>query len=361
MHLPSNRTNIITKQSGLSLVELMIAVLVSLVLIGGLLQMLVNNMSTYRTHVALARVQENSRFISQELAHEFRMAGMAGCSRFPTASDGTSSVTKGTIPSANTTDSIFYDITAGSLTGYDSKADDVIKNANFVSDIDANSSIIVIKRMADTSTYLSAAGVTYDHDSDPVTAPIPRPYFGSSENDNFIGLKDKSSLSLSTGDVLIINDCVGNVGLTQITNVTDANNDNRVLINAINKDFPIGSEIGKLTTYVYYIGAIGQNGRTEKALTKRTITADGTQVVQDLISGIESLTIHYGIDTDNDETADHFLTASLMDTTLKWSQAVAIRAGYSTAPPEAFTKGVEGQILHKFTYLINLRNPVYKN
>ena len=64
---------------GFTLVEIMIAVLIGLVLTGGLLQLLASTKQTYRFNEALARTQENGRFALEILNRDIRMAGFTGC------------------------------------------------------------------------------------------------------------------------------------------------------------------------------------------------------------------------------------------------------------------------------------------
>ena len=67
------------KQAGFSLVEIMIALLIGLFLMGGILQMFSASQQTYRMQSNLARLQENGRFALDFLAHDLRMAGYWGC------------------------------------------------------------------------------------------------------------------------------------------------------------------------------------------------------------------------------------------------------------------------------------------
>ena len=66
-------------QTGLSLVEIMIALLIGLFLLGGVLQIFINSQQTYRMQENLSRLQENGRFAIDFLAHDSRMAGYWGC------------------------------------------------------------------------------------------------------------------------------------------------------------------------------------------------------------------------------------------------------------------------------------------
>ena len=67
------------KQTGLSLVELMIALTISLFLIGGVIQIYASTRVTYRTNEGLARLQENARFLFDRLQADIDAAGFMGC------------------------------------------------------------------------------------------------------------------------------------------------------------------------------------------------------------------------------------------------------------------------------------------
>lgn len=64
-----------SKQSGFTLVELMIALVVGLILTGGVLQIYLSNKQAYRTNEALARIQEDSRLMTDVVGRKIRMAG----------------------------------------------------------------------------------------------------------------------------------------------------------------------------------------------------------------------------------------------------------------------------------------------
>lgn len=64
---------------GLTLVELMVAVVIASFLIFGLLQVFTASKASYQTAEGLARVQENARFALDFLQRDIRMAGHFGC------------------------------------------------------------------------------------------------------------------------------------------------------------------------------------------------------------------------------------------------------------------------------------------
>lgn len=75
-----SENNITKNQNGLSLIELMIAMVLGLILTGGIINIFLGAKSTYAQQDALAQVQENARFALEFIARDVRMAGYGGCS-----------------------------------------------------------------------------------------------------------------------------------------------------------------------------------------------------------------------------------------------------------------------------------------
>ncbi len=69
----------ITRQAGLSLVELMVAMILGLILVGGVIQIYISNNQTYRVTEAASRIQESGRAALRILSRHVRMAGFTGC------------------------------------------------------------------------------------------------------------------------------------------------------------------------------------------------------------------------------------------------------------------------------------------
>jgi type IV pilus assembly protein PilW len=65
--------------SGFTLIELMIAMLLGLVVIGGVISVFLANQQVYRTNEALGDVQDGSRNAFELMAQDIRNAGLAGC------------------------------------------------------------------------------------------------------------------------------------------------------------------------------------------------------------------------------------------------------------------------------------------
>ena len=67
------------RQSGMTLVEIMIALGISVVLLAGVLQIFLSSKQSYRLLEANSRVQENGRFAINFITDDLRMAGYRGC------------------------------------------------------------------------------------------------------------------------------------------------------------------------------------------------------------------------------------------------------------------------------------------
>src|SRR3546814_402452 len=66
-------------QTGLSLIELMVALTIGLLLAIGIIQIFNASKISYQWQEGLSRIQENGRFVSQYLQNKLRMAGYMGC------------------------------------------------------------------------------------------------------------------------------------------------------------------------------------------------------------------------------------------------------------------------------------------
>jgi len=69
----------LNKQAGLSLVELMVALLISSILLLGVLELFGSSSQSSRSANALARLQENGRLAMDLIAREARRSGFNGC------------------------------------------------------------------------------------------------------------------------------------------------------------------------------------------------------------------------------------------------------------------------------------------
>lgn len=69
----------LTKQHGLSLIELMISITLGLVLIAGVIHVFLSSRVVFSTQQAMSRAQENGRLGMELISEDIRMAGFWGC------------------------------------------------------------------------------------------------------------------------------------------------------------------------------------------------------------------------------------------------------------------------------------------
>jgi type IV pilus assembly protein PilW len=75
------------KQIGFSLIELMVAITISMIMLAGILQVFLNSRNFYNLEVGSAQLQENARFTDLYMSHVIRLAGYRSppaASVFPT-------------------------------------------------------------------------------------------------------------------------------------------------------------------------------------------------------------------------------------------------------------------------------------
>ncbi len=75
-------------QRGLTLVEILVAIVISTFLIAGVIQLFISSKQTYRSYDALSRIQENGRFALEAMSRDIRAAGY-----YPTTTTTTTTTT----------------------------------------------------------------------------------------------------------------------------------------------------------------------------------------------------------------------------------------------------------------------------
>ncbi len=70
---------IVSTQSGISLVEVMIALVLSLMLAIGTTQLFISNKTSYKTSESISRIQENARYAMQRIGADLSAGGYMGC------------------------------------------------------------------------------------------------------------------------------------------------------------------------------------------------------------------------------------------------------------------------------------------
>lgn len=260
--------------SGLSLIELMIAVLIGTFLMLGVIQVFSASREAYRLSEGLARVQENGRFALDYLQRDIRMIGHFGCvndqARFQTPDAMRSHFAANGI----------LDFTV-SVRGFDGAPAGVVLNPAPVANTDA----IMLR-------FLTGGGIpvtAIDEGARTVTVPG-----GSWEvltqdgvaNPRLFGIAD-----CAHADVFQANNVIAGTPTTPGTVTTPA-----VVDLGRYGASPDGGPamLYRAEAVIYYIGM--RNGADLPSLYRARIGAGGAVASEELVEGIENLQLRYGLD-----------------------------------------------------------------
>lgn len=288
------------RQNGISLVEIMVALVAGLILSAGVVQIYAANKQSYRVTDAVARIQENARFAMEVLTRDIRMAGYQGCA----------AQSRTLVNTLNDTTSFLYDFDtaiegfeATSATGWSPDPDSSITSPLSGSDI------VTIRGVFDE-------GIA-------ITGQPNNSGDCSNASAHTADLKVTDASAFSDGDIVIAGNCT-NASIFQITNVNGGMNvvhNTGGSVNPGNATKDLGAcyagngELVKIRTRTFYL-------RTNPAGLPALYRKDGSDNAEELVEGVEDLQILYGIDTDSDGTANQFIRAN--DVT-DWSQVTSVR------------------------------------
>ncbi len=294
-------------QQGMTLVEIMIALAISMVLLTGVLQIMISSKQTYRIQEGTARLQENGRFATQFISEDLRMAGYSGCS-------------SGIIPNNivdldgdGTPDSI-SDFSTDGLLGFEYSglpvtltATETLTSAEVVNNTD-----VIVIMYASTDEALQLTGNL------------------AADNAN-IQLNETNMFSAN--DILLISDCSNadifaatnvssGAGKTTIAHANSANTDNK-----LSKAYGTDAMVMSFVKTAYYIGT---NAAGVPALFRKRMVGANIQT-EELVEGVENLQILYGEDLDADGVANRYVHA---DDVGNFANVVSIRFAMLLQTPE---------------------------
>jgi len=304
----------IDKQQGLSLIELMIAIVISSLLMAGTIQIFVNNKQTYRVQEALSRLQENGRFAMQFLTRDIRMADFWGCA-------GSASKVTNRVQSADGGITVPpIDMGTGGVNGTDNTG---LNGSDSITLQGAYGSGLSIASHNVNAASFSLNTVNHGLvDGDLVLAT------DCNKADQFM------ITNANSGSTVTI---VGNTGVAH----NNLENSGKPAL-----QYPEG-DILKVFNYGYTIKA-GASG--EPALFRSINSTD-----QELVEGIENMQIKYGEDTDSDGTANIYRDSGAV---ANMENVVSIRITLTARTLEDNVSLSGGRITRAFSSTITIRNRV---
>jgi len=317
-------------QKGVTLVELMISMVITMIIMAGVVQVMVDNRQKFKLNDELSYIQENARFALDELGRDLRMAGFSGC--------GATTHVANVVQGAGTD---FYDgFGLGGWDGAEASADfptefrDDLWSVNTAASPDA----VVIKRVNSDDSFpvteegnnASAAVLKLggDHDVQPGTIMVvvgpdctQAVIFQNTQTNNS---NNAEQLQFNTGNSVSPGNCIKAYAIGTMTCGT--------LPSPVpTKKIPKGSMVMSFSSQAYYIGASSIDASIPSLYRERVIEASNaaTTTAEELLIGVENMQLVYGVDTDAtaDGVANRYLDADEIDGAgnREWERVVSVR------------------------------------
>src|SRR5579885_55657 len=316
-----------TRQRGLSLVELMIALTLGLIVVGSVIAIFLSSKQSYGTNTALGEIQDNSRVAFELLARDIRQAGLTGC-----GDNGRVANVLNDGPNAGGTVDWWADFN-NAIHGYDrGQTDPAVTTGTGVAQRVSGTSSLVLIGAAPTS--LSVA----------------------SQNSPAANFKlNESTSDLQAGDVIIVCD-PDHAAIAQVTNY---NNSNVTLVhdtgngvatpgncskglgyptvcttNGNSYDFGPNSQISKLQAVDWYIGNNPQKGKSlyRLALGSNASTTTATTTAQEMVRNVTDMQVAYHL-----AGGTSFVNAATVGTNWNTVDAVQLQLKFESTDTHAST------------------------
>ena len=279
-----------TTQTGFTLIELMIALVIGLLATGAMLKVYVDSSRLYRFNEGLARIQENGRFATEFIRRDARMAGFWGCYH-------EANLTNRIIPGG--TGYISYD--SSDITG---------TNNNGLNDADSITFSGAGNSVATVSSNMTSAD-----------SAIPISSTGNFELGEALLISD-----CETADIFQLTSIGGSSPSLTLEHGTEGNTSAE-----LSKAYAAGSRLYRVqqTTFCIAEGA----DRAQPSL-RQLVNPTSDQTCQDhgdeLVEGIENMQVWFGEDTDadsegagGDATANRYVPPDTSD--LDMNRVVSVR------------------------------------
>lgn len=283
------------KHAGFSLLELMIAMLLTLFVLSGLITLTLLGSKGHGVQSQHARLQENMRFGIELLLRDLRMAGYFGCAHDPNKVNSQLDSAVGALT----------DVGPG-LEGFEQSQGRWFPSAG-------------TEKIDEIAAYSDAVTVRFANPAARTETSEAMPAADS-------GVPAPENAQWDVGDVLVISDCDG-ADVFQTSSVTN----NRIVPNKLNRPYGSGSQLTSLWAARYFVAPSTTNGLP--TLKRQVLQGGGGTTTEELAQGVENLQFLFGEDQDQDGLPDVYRQAHRV---ANWSQIVAIQVGLLLRSLEEF-------------------------
>jgi len=299
-----------TKQTGLTLIEILVAGIIGVILTAGLIQLLISNKMTYKLMVSSSRVQENARFANEFLTNDLRMADFLGCYDAPASTITDNMLNDTANPGWDMNNVIigYNDVAAGTIAG--------------ITNIVGGTDVIIIKGF-------SGGGVR-----------LVAPYSTATQytiDSSFKNSCQSNDTTNCEAEIYMVTDC-SKATIFQATVIDDPGGGGDININHVAggytpgnasaapvNDYGDGASLMRLAAYAYYIRLNAANAPS--LYRSRLNIAGGNSIAlsnaEEMVEGVENLQLEYGVDTLlNDGIPDLYTEAINV---VNWEDVITVR------------------------------------
>ena len=296
------------RQRGFSVVELMVAMAISLLLLGGVISIFISSKNSYETNERLSRIQESGRFALNSIVADLRGSGFAGCARQPTYLS----------TSLNNATTLQWDFLSGPVMGFQATGANTWAPA-----MDAS-----IPSPLSGSDVLVVRGPVRERVALPLTADV-----GAATNT--LQVAAGSNNGVAAGDIVLAYSCeaisvfqasdyVAGTGV--ISHVANASgqvpgNANNTVNYSYRRDV---TNIVPVETVAYFIAPasrVSDASDPAPAGTTSLWRRRGLLGAEELVEGIEQIQVQYGVDTTGDVIVDEYRTANNVT---DWTDVISV-------------------------------------
>ena len=309
MRLPTIPVNSDRRSRGFSLVELMVAVTLSLILLGGVVTLFASSRKSYESNDHLARIQETGRFALGQIVRDIRSAGYLGCAK--------EAPFKNTLKTAANT--LIWDF-ANPAQGFQSTgtAWSPALDATLVPSAAAVDSDVLVLRAPDPDAQTKRVSVLMASTSDTLTVTPATPAYVQSDTLMVTDCNATATFEVTgyAGSVVSHDPNIAVSG--SAGSVASAANSTSDLGYA----FQEGAQVIPVRTVIYYVrqSTTAANGNS---LWRRI----GRNAPEELVEGVDSMQLLFGVDTNADRIVDTYEPADIVDSTTNWANVISVRIG----------------------------------
>ena len=332
-----NRPTTHQQLRGFTLIELMIAMVLGLLIVGGVISVMLSNRQSYRTNQGLAQVQESARTAYELLAHDVRQSDSNGCGNVARTANvlvanalwwhdwfGVRGIDGGQVDAAVSVGAAVGERVAGTSSIHVQSIDSGLPvklhdAAAWRFDLNAASANFAAGDLMlvcdfDHTTIFQASSY------DPATVSVFHDMGVGTPGNCSHGLGLPSDCGTATGNAYV---------------------------------FSPNAQIGRLAITDWYIGNNGRAGEGGRSLYRRRMGLNGAMTTEEVVAGVTDMQVSYHVNG-TDTLVDAATVAANWDSVTSMLITLTTQSADTNVTTDVAVNN--GRIQRPFTYLITLRN-----